>query len=276
MRNLSRLILLVFFVESSCKDVIAQCDASFNSSSTTICSGNTVNFTNTSTGSVSYSWKINEVGFSNLVNASYIFSAAGSYDIELVVSDGGTCFDSVTTVITVNQTPSIDVNVFPTTIYQNDSVFVSFNTTDVLPGATYSWNFCDAVNQNNDAPFYYSWDNPGTNFCVCAQLTNTNGCTDNDCVNGITVLYFNDLISDEIADIALYPNPTSDQFYIELSEDFELPVLVLIYNLAGEIVCSENYQDNKIIVHRNNLDAGIYQIAVFTGESLAFFSVVFE
>lgn len=76
-------------------------DANFNLTASTVCAGTTVNFTNSSTGAATYSWKIDEIPFSSSTNSSYLFSTAGTYNIELIAINGASCKDSLTTAVTV-------------------------------------------------------------------------------------------------------------------------------------------------------------------------------
>jgi len=126
----------------------------------------------------------------------------------LIASIGISCVDSATTVITVNQSPIINVNVSATSLYASDSVFINFTTSGLIPRATYFWDFCDGNTSSSSSFFYNSWDTIGTDLCVCAQINNNNGCTDTDCESGIIVT--DDLGFDEINgnQISLFPNPS--------------------------------------------------------------------
>lgn len=77
--------------------------ASFSPTSTTVCAGDIVNFTNTSSGATSYTWHLDEFTYSTSTNSVLSFGTAGSYDIELIADDGAGCLDSVTITIDVDQ-----------------------------------------------------------------------------------------------------------------------------------------------------------------------------
>jgi hypothetical protein len=89
--------------------VINCCGAipSFTSSETTVCVGETINFTNTSSGSTSQFWKENGSVVSTSVDHSLVASSSGTLTVELVVTEG-TCSDSIQQVITVLDPPVIN------------------------------------------------------------------------------------------------------------------------------------------------------------------------
>jgi len=116
--------------------------ASFNASSTQVNVGQTVTFSNTSTGATSYSWFVDGVQQSTTTNFTYTFNQQGTYSVYLIASNGicsdttsiisfihvgGTCNVSFTT-NPVNPTTCLGVNFIPDTscVYSN-----------------YLWTFCD-------------------------------------------------------------------------------------------------------------------------------------
>jgi PKD repeat protein len=81
--------------------------ASMTSSATTVCTGQTVNFTNTSTGATSYAWSFPSGTplTAATANASASWAVAGTYTVQMTATNG---FGSTiaTQVITVNTTPA--------------------------------------------------------------------------------------------------------------------------------------------------------------------------
>jgi PKD repeat protein len=104
-------------VQSSCAVT-----ASFTSSATTVCAGDIVNFTNTSSGASIYDWNLDETPYATTTNSSQTFATAGSYDIELIADDGSGCLDSTT----------ITIDVDPTSIAGADSVQSFCNINDSI------------------------------------------------------------------------------------------------------------------------------------------------
>ena len=81
--------------------------SSFISSTTTICEGETVNFTNNSTGAIGYNWLEDGIGFATTTNTSRTFGTAGTFTISLI-ADSASCGDTSDVSITVNPLPTID------------------------------------------------------------------------------------------------------------------------------------------------------------------------
>jgi len=60
-------------------------------------------------------------------------------------------------------------------------------------------------------------------------------------------------------DIKFYPNPASDFIHISSSSDFKN---VSIFNIIGDIVCSNNISSRECIFNINNLPVGVYFIRI--------------
>ena len=83
-------------------DVVVSPTTSFTVSSAP-CSG-TYTFESTSTGATSYEWKIDGVTFATSTNLIYNFSTSGTYQVELIASNGG-CSTSHMEPVTVDLPP---------------------------------------------------------------------------------------------------------------------------------------------------------------------------
>ncbi|MBL7936529.1 MAG: T9SS type A sorting domain-containing protein [Bacteroidia bacterium] len=59
---------------------------------------------------------------------------------------------------------------------------------------------------------------------------------------------------------ALYPNPTNGSFTIELTTKEKL--LLLVYDITGNVVVSQTIENGKAIIDAANLAAGIYNISI--------------
>ncbi len=72
----------------------------------------TVNFSNTSTGAVNYSWDFGDTHTSTQSNPQNIYTSAGAFTVSLIAVDG-TCMDTLTTVIVAEIPSKIEIpNVF--------------------------------------------------------------------------------------------------------------------------------------------------------------------
>lgn len=71
-----------------------------------LCAGQSVNFTNSSTGAIAFDWLSNGVSFSQNANASYSFMIDGSFRVDMIASDS-VCTDTASVIIDVNGLPGI-------------------------------------------------------------------------------------------------------------------------------------------------------------------------
>ena len=151
----------------------SQIQANFTSSSTAVCSGTTVDFTDATTNGTPTSWTWSFPGgtpsSSTVQNPSGIqYSTPGVYMVELTVSDGvGNDIKTELNYITVNENPAASANVTDATCGQSDG---SISLT-VSGGSS---------------PYQYSW-NPGSGTAATlsnigsgnytATVTDNNGCS---------------------------------------------------------------------------------------------------
>lgn len=99
------------------------------------CAGDTVHFTNNSLNSLTSQWFFGDGGTSNLRNPRHIYTIAGTYTIQLIVS-GSLGSDTTTQQITVSALASAQITPSgPTSICQGDSVILTASG-----GNFYSWS----------------------------------------------------------------------------------------------------------------------------------------
>ena len=118
-------------------DVCLAIAASFNISQTNICEGECVSFTDLSSGATSWQWTFTgaNTAFSAIQHPSNIcFPNAGTFDVKLVIQDGG-LVDSIIQTVTVHAPPSIDIG-SNTNLCQGSS----FTLNATSPNATYLWS----------------------------------------------------------------------------------------------------------------------------------------
>lgn len=112
-------------------------NAAFSTNNDTLCVGDSLMLTNSSTNATSYDWKENGASFSTAANASLVFPSAGTYTITLVASDS--CTDSTSLSIVVqnccNVTSSFTTN--NDTLCYGDSLILTSSSTGAL---IYNWN----------------------------------------------------------------------------------------------------------------------------------------
>ncbi|MFH1320411.1 MAG: SBBP repeat-containing protein [Bacteroidota bacterium] len=114
--------------------------SSFTQTATTICEGDSVSFTNTSTEAITYQWQEDSVTFSTSINTSRIFDTIGTCSITLIAAKSS-CFDTSGVIITVN--PALTDSISCTVTCYNDST----GSATVTP-------------TEGILPFTYLWDDP--------------------------------------------------------------------------------------------------------------------
>lgn len=153
----------------------------------------TVNFTNTSTGANSYTWRFGDNGTSTLTSPSHNYTNNYQYDVTLVATSSFGCKDSVTKQLllpdlyvniysskTSGCIPlSIDFSAFPRT----HTVPPLYNTDAAYPTgiSTYSWDFGDGTATSTAATPTHVFTDSGA-YWIKLTITTANGCTTTDSV----------------------------------------------------------------------------------------------
>ena len=179
--------------------------SSITPSATTICEGNTVNFTSASTGATSFEWQENGTTFSISANASRTFNTAGIYTISLIASDGS-CADTSEVIITTNSLPAVSFSGLAST-YCEDAAAVIL--TGSPTGGTFSGNGISG------SQFDPAVAGVGTQ-AITYTYTDGNGCTDTSEViittNSLPAVSFSGLAStycEDDAAVILTGSPTT-------------------------------------------------------------------
>ncbi|HLP13578.1 MAG TPA: PKD domain-containing protein, partial [Flavobacteriales bacterium] len=152
--------------DTLCQTVNIICNVPLAATSYSV-SGLTVTFTNTSTDNANNYWDFDDGGTSTNASPVYVFSTAGSYDVELVVENAcGT--DTLVVTIPVNC-------VLPVAGFQTspDGLTVEFVSSFLTTDATsVVWDFGEGGSSINPNPTY-TYATTGT-YTVC--LIASNGC----------------------------------------------------------------------------------------------------
>ncbi|MFN8182168.1 MAG: PKD domain-containing protein [Bacteroidia bacterium] len=148
--------------------------AAISASSLSGCAPLAVNFSNTTTGSPSYSWAFGDGGTSAANSPSHTYTIGGTFPVQLIATQGS-CADTASLSITVTPTP---IASFTTAnVCQGDSV--RLNNTSGFPGSPSNsiiWTFGDGGTSNLGSPAHF-YANAGT-YTVLLDIANAAGCHD--------------------------------------------------------------------------------------------------
>lgn len=110
--------------------------ANFSTNATTICAGESINFTDLSSNTpTAWLWDFGDGGMSTSKNTIYTYNVAGTYTVTLTASNAFGSDDTIrTNLITVNALPTINTSSTNETCAKNDG------TATASGGGTYSWN----------------------------------------------------------------------------------------------------------------------------------------
>lgn len=160
--------------------VYPQPQAAFTSSVTQGCPALAVNFTNTSTGGVSYQWNFDDGSPVDVTaNPSHVFNNTSStvsdtFNVQLITISSFGCADTVVNTIIVY--PQVTANFTANTPICSPSA-ATFNNLS-SGAATYNWNFGDGNTSNLASPAN-SYINPGpapVNYTITLTATSSFGC----------------------------------------------------------------------------------------------------
>jgi gliding motility-associated-like protein len=135
----------------------------------------TVNFSNTSSGGVSYQWLFGDGGSSNAQNPSHTYTSFGNYEAILVVTNSIGCTDSSKRTISVGK-PVISLNSLPGEGCIPYGVNFSASISSPEPVVSYLWNFGNGVTSTATNPSY-TYTTQGT-YTVSLAVTTVSGCTE--------------------------------------------------------------------------------------------------
>lgn len=210
---------LISAVTSSDGQLLANStNAGFIASTTEICAGDTVYFTNSSTDAVSYNWIFEgaETVNSTLENPFAVYNNQGIYNVTL---NAYGLIDSVSLLqsnyITVNALPVADFVVSDTLLYLPSSLALFQNTS--LNANYYFWNFGDGSTSSDNTPWHI-YDTIGYFTVTLVAINNLCG---SDTLVKTNYIHVDILSGNElnviVNDLKVFPNPFSSKFTISLS-----------------------------------------------------------
>ena len=253
--------------------VTTELQAFFTAEPTDICEGQTVSFTDQSTGIItSRNWTFEggNPSTSSSQNPIVTYESAGYYDVTLIVSNGNTSDtlqnEDFITVRTVPAKPDQpDGEEYPYTMPGSE---YDYTTAAVLWAESYEWVIdpIDAVQTMivNDTvctvDFTDWWDGNAT-----IKVRAINDCGEGEFSDPLSLyLIWEDINEVEEALFTILPNPTSGNIKVEWIPAFK-PDKIAIIDRLGQIVNSQNIDTNQGYSINLNLDPiqpGMYFIVL--------------
>ncbi len=109
-----------------------------------VCQNEAMEFTNTSSDAISYSWDFGDGFMSTATNPSHIFNGAGNFNVTLTATDAEGCTDQETIEVAVSDSPQIDFD-FDIPCTSSDGIqFFDLTTVDNADLVSWTW-FVDDV-----------------------------------------------------------------------------------------------------------------------------------
>lgn len=139
-----------------------------------VCYGATAAFTNTSTpNAVSWTWDFGDNTTSTQTNPTHYYNAAGTYNVQLIVSSVFGCLDTIVQPITIYPKPIADFS----TANVCFSNIASFTDLTNIPINQYGWNFGNGLGFSGLQNPTYNYPATG-NYTVQLITATLEGCLD--------------------------------------------------------------------------------------------------
>ena len=228
--------------------------ASFTASSSSICVGNTVSFTDFSTNTpTSWSWDFGDGITSTTPNPTHVYSVSGTYSVGLTVTNAsGT--NTITQSIVVNQNPAVTI----TTNDSDNTVCSNGGLVQLIPSPS------NAVLSGTGVvglTFDPSVSGIGV-FPIAANYTDANGCQGSSQVS-ITVDQCASIEDQLLAQLLIVPNPNNAVFQIEgLTEG----AVGEIRDINGKIIYSFKAKQSVEQVSISDSANGVYYLRVLSDQ----------
>ena len=171
-----------------------QVNAFFNADTLSGCNPLTVNFTQFSTGALSFSWDFGDGNFSNLYSPTHTYTTSGTYTVSLAINDGCS-YDTAMQTITVHPLPNPLFSAISDTLCGDQS----FTFINQSAGAFSSyWEFGDGNNSVLTDPVH-AYSSPGV-YNVTLTIT--------DLVYGCVNTYSDQVVSLVVPEAIISSSPT--------------------------------------------------------------------
>lgn len=200
--------------------------ASFSTNQDSGCAPLIVNFSNTSTGAISYQWSLGNGNNSSLTNPSSSYTNPGTYTVLLIATSATGLKDSASINITILGDPVANFSAAATAVCEDNN---NIQFTNLSAGANaFIWDFGDGSSSNLQNPIH-NYTSAGT-YNVKLIASNIFGCQD---------------IAIKNAFITVYPKPLA-QIAISQTSACDVATVFLFSSTAANIsTWSWNFGDGS-------------------------------
>ncbi len=257
-----RLIILLIIIFPKILFGQVTADFSVNSSDLSFCVGDTVIFTNTSTGDFVVShWIFGDGTDTWKQSPIHIYSQANTFTVSLTVTDTAGNSDTHTIDIVVNSAPSVS-------ILQNQSE-QSLTAQVAEQNIDFLWLFnSDTTNQTDSVVYYLEsgvYTVIATNQYSCSDTASISVSVGGSSTTADTlqIIVKNNILTPDVQDGA------NDVLFIEGLASYSSPCIVSVYNKWGQLVYhNENYSNLDGFTGKDSrgkdLDAGTYYYTIMS------------
>lgn len=200
-----------------------------------VCSGGTISLPSVSNENISGSWS---PAINNTATTTYTFTP-----------NTGQCANNQTMTVTVNPLPTVTLAAF-------NSVCDTAGVVNLSGGSPAGGTYSGTSVSNNS----FNTSIGIGSYPITYSYTNSNGCSSNATQNLLVISCAGSDIIELIENrIVLYPNPTSDVFTVETSEDLAGKSFI-IHDVSGRVLSSGKLVGNKTMIQVSSLSTGTYYL----------------
>ena len=254
--------------------------ASFTTSSTTICYGDSIQLVNTSVDADTYNWVIPGASptTSSQTDPWVLFATSGSYSIELIASGAGgsdTLMQTVNVTVLPNPAASFTENA-DTLFVPSATLYLTNTSTDA---STYYWDFGDGSSSTDVNP-WHNYSTPGQYTVLLVAYSSS--CGNDSAFLTVEVFSAADIHEEQIVDFQISPNPTIGETSITLKSSYSGHSELILTDTEGRIIRVKPLQlqpgKNTFLIDFNELGlaAGNYFLRLSTNSSQTTRPIVFR
>ena len=241
-----------------CLTITAPPQAAFTASSTTICTGESITFTDQSLNTpTSWSWSFpgGTPSSSSQPNPTITYNIGGQHDASLSVTNSlGSDSHNITDYITAHQSP-------------NGSVYITHESSAGAEDGSMWANI-----SGGSPPYSYLWSTGSTNNSIQNLATGTYTLTVSDangCTYVRTILNLNTTGVDnpDIMPVSIFPNPANEYVIVNIENKVNLNESQLqVWDMKGKKLINTHYIKHQNRIEISSLTSGVYTVIVRSGE----------